>query len=66
MKGQKSYKSELVTKFVTKLFSYKHLSQIPYKIFATQCFSTDHLKRKIVNKITFRTPSANPRQLCAN
>ena len=33
------------------------------KIFATQCFLTDHLKHKIVNKTTCRMSSANPLQL---
>ena len=47
-----------------RLLSSKNLSQIPSKIFATQCFFTDHLKYKTVNKTTFRTPSANPRQIC--
>ena len=39
------------------------MSQIPYKIFATQWFFTDHLKLKTVNKTTCRTPSASPPQL---
>ena len=34
------------------------------KTFATQCFLTDQVNHKIVNKTTYRTPSANPRQLC--
>ena len=33
------------------------------KIFATQCFFTDRLKYKIVNKATCRMPSENTRQL---
>ena len=48
------------------LFSYKNLSRIPRKIFATQWFFTDHLKYKTANKATSRTPSANPNQLCAH
>ena len=35
------------------------------KIFATQCFFTDHLKHKTVNKTTYRTPSVNRRLLCS-
>ena len=46
--------------------SYKNLSQIPCKIFASQCFFTDHLKHKTVNKATRRMPSVNPYQLCTN
>ena len=68
MKGQKRDESKLVTKFVgiiLTIFSYKNLSQIPCKIFTPQCFLTNHLKHKTVNKTTCRTPSANPRQLRA-
>ena len=36
------------------------------KSLATQCFFTDHLKHKTVNKTTCRTPSVNPRKLCAH
>ena len=36
------------------------------KVFATQCFFTDHLKNKTVNKSSCRMPSANPRQLSAH
>ena len=64
MKGQKREENKLVTKFVgiiVKLFSYENFSQIHCKIFAVQCFFTDHLKHKTVNKTTCRTPSANPR-----
>ena len=32
------------------------------KIFATQCFFTDHLNQKTKNKTTCRTPSANLRK----
>ena len=46
-----------------KLFSCKNICQIAGKIFATQCFFTDRLNHKIVNKTTCRTPSANPCQL---
>ena len=38
------------------------MSEIASKIFATQCFLTDHLEHKVVNKITCRTPLAYPRQ----
>ena len=48
------------------IYIYYNLSQIPCKIFATQCFFTDPLKPKIVNKITCRVPFANPRQLCTD
>ena len=48
------------------MFSCKHFSQILCEIFATQYFFTDHLKRKTVEKTTFRTLSANPRQLRAH
>ena len=43
----------------------KNVCQIPNKTFAPQCFFTEHLDQKTVNKTTCRTPSANPRQLCA-
>ena len=45
------------------LFSYKNLPQVFCKTFATQCFLTDHLKHKTVNKTTCRMPLANPHQL---
>ena len=67
MKGQKRNESKIVAKFVgmiVMIILYKNLSQIPYKIFATQCSFTDHLKHKTVNKTTRKTPSENPRQLC--
>ena len=32
----------------------------------TQCFFTDHLNHKTVNKTTFRTPLANLHLLCAH
>ena len=54
MKGQKKDESELVTKLVGII--------VTIKIFATQCFFTDHLKHKTVNKTTCRTPSASPRE----
>ena len=69
MKGQKRDQNKLVTNFVAiivTIVSYKNASQSPCKIFATQCFFTDHLKHKTVNKTTFSTLSANPRQLCAH
>ena len=49
-----------------RLFSYKNLFKIPFKILGTQCFLTDDLKQKIVNIKTCRMPSANPRQQCAH
>ena len=49
-------------KLYLRLFSYKIISQITIKTFATQCFFVDHLNHKIVNKATCRTHSANPRQ----
>ena len=68
MKVQIRDKSEFVAKFVgiiVAIFSCKNISQIPCKIFTTQCFCTDRLKHKTVNKTTCRTPSGNPRQPCA-
>ena len=68
-KGQKEDKSKFVTKFVgiivtnIRIFSSKNISQVASKTSATQCFFTDHLNLKIVNKTTCRTPSKNPRQL---
>ena len=53
-----------------RLFSYRNLSQILHKVCytvsVTQYIFTDHSKHKTVNKLTCRTPSANPRQLCAH
>ena len=69
MNGQKRDESELVTKLVgiiVTIIFIKNLSQIPRKIFAKQCFFTDHLKLKTVYITTCRTPSANPRQLRAH
>ena len=69
MKGQKRDESEPITKLVgiiVTIIFYKNFSQIPCKIFATQCFFTDHLKHKTVNIMTCRMPSANPRQLYAH
>ena len=37
-----------------------YISQIANKTVDTQCFFTDHLNYKTVNKKTCRTPSANP------
>ena len=65
-KGKKENKNRFVTKFVgiiVKLFSCKNVSQIASETFARQCFFTDHLNHKIVNKTTCRKPSANPHQL---
>ena len=39
---------------------------MPCKILATQCFFTDHLNHKTVNKKACRMPSANSRQQCAH
>ena len=49
-------------------YNYFHakISKIDSKIFTTQCFFIDHLNHKTVNKTTSRTPSANPRRLCAH
>ena len=66
MKGQERDESELVTKLEGIIVSYKNISKIPCKVFATQCFFTDHLKHKFLNKTTCRPPSANPRQLCTH
>ena len=47
------HKSKFVTKFLTiivAIFSFKNVSQIPCKVFATQCFFTDHLKHKTIKK----------------
>ena len=49
-----------------QLFSCKNISQIVSKTFTTQCFFTDHLNYKILNKATCGTPSANPCQICAD
>ena len=69
MKGKKEDENEIVTKLVGIIFtviSYKNLSEIPFKIFATQCFFIDHLKHKTVNIITCRKSSEYPRQLCTH
>ena len=50
----------------SRLFLWKNICQVASNTFATQCFFTDHLNHKIVNKTTCRTPSANPRQLWAH
>ena len=42
------------------------MSKNNIKTFAEQCFFTDHLNHKTVNKITYRAPSANPPQLCVH
>ena len=77
-KGQKWDKREFVTKicrnysfyiiinYSYRLLSCKNISQIPCKIFAVQCYFTDHLKRKTLHKITLRTPLVNPLQLCVH
>ena len=66
LRKEKKDKNRFVTKFVgiiVKLFSCKNVSQIASETFARQCFFTDHLNHKIVNKTTCRKPSANPHQL---
>ena len=66
VRKNKEDKSEFVTKsvgIIVRLFSSKNFSQIPSKTFATQCFFTDHLNHKTVNKTTCRTSPANPCQL---
>ena len=69
-KGRKGIKSKFVTIFERikatvrrKIFATKRLTS---KIFATQCSFDDHIRHKIVNKTTCRTPNANPRQLYIN
>ena len=42
------------------------MSQIASKNFATRCLFTDHFNHKSLNKTACRTPSVNPRQLCAH
>ena len=42
------------------------MSQIASKTFATQCYFSDHLNQKTVNKATWRTPSANPHHIWAH
>ena len=49
-----------------RLFSCKNISEIAIKTFATECFFTDHLNHKTVNKTTCRKSSVNPRQLWAH
>ena len=66
MKGQKTGKSQFVTKFIElklQLFSYKNFLQIVRQIFAEQFSFTDHLKQNIVIKVTCRMPSSNSYQL---
>ena len=66
-KGQARDKSEFVTTFagiiVTIIFVWKSLWNSLWNL-CYPVFFTDQLKRKIVKKATFRTPLANPRQLC--
>ena len=65
-KGEKEDKNKFAAKFVgiiVTIISCKNVFQIASKTFATQCFFTDHLNHKIMNKKTCRTPLANPRQL---
>ena len=42
--------ASVMKKLKLKLFSYKNVSQIASKIFATHCSFTDHLKHNIVNE----------------
>ena len=49
IKGQKENKSEFISKFV-------NLSEILCKFFPTQCFFTDHLKHKALNKQLVERP----------
>ena len=65
-KGQREDKSKFVTKSVGKtvtIIFVQNVSQIAGKTFATECFFTDFLNHKTVNKTTCSTPSANSRQL---
>ena len=69
MKGQKKDESELVTKFVGIIVNNYFHKKISLKFLVKsllKSFFTDHLKQKNVNKTTCRTPSSNPRQLCAH
>ena len=64
---QKSNKREFVTKYVgiiAKLFSHKNRSEIAGKIFVTQCFLTDHLNHKILNKRSLNTFSKYLPTMC--
>ena len=66
IKGKQGNKIEFATKFVgSKNSNYTHtkISQIACKTFATQCFYTNHLKHKTVNKTICKMPPVNPRQL---
>ena len=58
--------ASVMKKLKLKLFSYKNVSQIASKIFATHCSFTDHLKHNIVNETICRMPSANSGQLLAH
>ena len=61
-RAKKIHKSQFITLFIGIEVTIK-VSQLGNEIFATQCFFTDHLKNKIVNKTTCRIPSTNSRQL---
>ena len=66
---KKGIKATFLTTFVgiiVMIIFIWNVSQIPCKIFATQCFFTDHLKHKTVHKTACRTPSVNPCQLSPN
>ena len=47
---------------IIRLFSCKNISEIANKTFATQCFFTDHLNPKTVNK----KPVERPQQILVN
>ena len=52
-KDKKGAKANLLLNLLELLlerFSFKNISRIGIKIFAAQCFFTDHLKPKTVNK----------------
>ena len=57
----RSFLSRIII-IISHLFA-KNISQISSKIFASQCFLSDHLNKKTVNKTTCRMPSANSREL---
>ena len=67
-KGQEKDKGILLTRYggiiVTIISMWKY--QIVSKVFAAQCFFTDHVNHKSVNKTTGRTLSVNPSNLCVH
>ena len=54
------------SKFVTKSVGIIVTIIFPAKISLKSLVKLFHLKRKIVNKTTCKTPSANPHQLCVH